>query len=55
MSEEVVLGARERREEGQDEDGEGACKHHLKTILVQKDEDTLVAAVDERIGMAGAH
>ena len=55
MSEEVVLGARERREEGQDEDGDGACQHHLNRILGQKEGDARDVAADVRGDMAGAH
>ena len=55
MSEGLALRARERREEGQDEDADGACQHHLNRILGQKEEDARDAAADVRGDMTGAH
>ena len=50
----LCLRARQRREEGQHEDGDGACQHHLNCNLAQKEEDVQDAATDE-VDMAGAH
>ena len=55
MSEGLALRARERREEGQDEDGDGACQHQVNRMLGQKEGDARDVAADVRGDMAGAH